>query len=122
MRLALLGLLALCLLIGAMAVGPYADYTTAQERVQTLVAQRAELDEAVVELQSEADRLNDPAALEEPAREHLGMARPGEIPYIVVNPPAEPSPPADPALEEGTSDEVASRLDRVIEWLRSLKF
>lgn len=117
-----LGMVLLILVLGAMALGPYADYTAAQDRVQTLVAERTALDDAVAELESEAARLEDPAALEEPAREDLGLARPGEIPYIVVNPPTE-QPAALNVLPEGEDHLPApSRLDQLIDWVRDLKF
>lgn len=117
-----LGLVVLALMLGAMALGPYADYTAAQDRVQNLVAERTALDQAVAGLEAEAARLQDPAALEEPAREDLGMARPGEIPYIVVNPPTEPPAPLGTAAEGEDPLPAPSRLDRLIEWFRSLQF
>ncbi|CAN5511252.1 hypothetical protein BH23ACT9_BH23ACT9_12970 [soil metagenome] len=121
-RLSLLGLALLVVGLGVMASGPYADYVVAQERVSALEDRQAELDESVSALEVEADRLQDPAALEEQARSQLGLVRPGEIPYIVVNPPTEAPPApvnANPELDEDV-EEGASVVDRVRAWVQSL--
>ncbi|WP_370323721.1 septum formation initiator family protein [Euzebya sp.] len=112
----LAGIAVLVLLVAFMAIGPYADYTAAQDRLATLVAEQRSLDEAVDGLEAEAERLQDPAALEEQAREDLGMARPGEVPYIVVNPPTEAPAPvnANPATDEEPSP---SPVERVVDWV-----
>lgn len=92
--------------VGLIASGPYADYTVATDRVAGLGHTQADLTRSVDELASEEARLQDPEALEELARGELGLVRPGEIPYIVVNPPTEdpthlsgivePQPAGDP--------------------------
>lgn len=103
-------MLAILLLLGVMASGPYADYTAARGRVETLSGDQAQLLEAVEALETERARLEDPAALEEEARSELGLSRPGEIPYIVVNPPT-PEPVAAPEPEP---TEEPSLIDRVV--------
>ncbi len=106
------------MVLGVMAVGPYADLTAAQTRVAALEGEQASLEGAVEALQSEAERLQDPAALEEQAREQLGMARPGEIPYIVTNPAEKPPVPvnASPTIPPETAQ--PSLVDRLVDWVR----
>jgi hypothetical protein len=107
------------LVLGLMALGPYADLTVAQERVATLEARQADLGSAVVALEEEAARLQDPRALEAQAREDLGMVRPGELPYIV----ADPLPTAPPTERAAAPSEAPagppSAWDRVLAWARS---
>jgi hypothetical protein len=76
------------------------------------------LDEAVLALQAEAERLQDPAALEEQAREQLGMARPGEIPYIVTNPPQEDLRPVNANPSIPPEVDAPSVVDRLIDWVQ----
>jgi hypothetical protein len=104
--------------LGVTALGPYADLTAAQSRVATLEARQAELAEAVGELEAEAERLQDPASLEEQARDDLGMARPGEIPYIVVDPDEGPDGEAV-AAPPPAPEPAPSLLDRLVGWARS---
>jgi hypothetical protein len=54
-------------------------------------------------LQQQVTRLNDPASIEDQARERLGYVKPGERAYVILDPPrAKPSPrtsgPAAPVL------------------------
>ena len=79
----------LLVLLVLMAAGPYADFTVADGRVDELGATRDALVVAVDDLASEEARLQDPEALEEIARDELGLVRPGEIPFLVVNPQTE---------------------------------
>ena len=108
------------IVIGAMAVTPWASLTAATERVEALEGEQAALGDAVEELEAEADRLQDPLELEGPAREDLGLSRPGEVPYIVINPPTEdPSPVnAPPVSADAGDDESVWR--RVGEWVSDL--
>lgn len=121
-RLFVVGTAMLLILLGAMATGPYADYTAAQERVTALEDRQVALGEAVETLETEAERLQDPASLEEQARSQLGMVRPGEIPYIVVNPPTEApvAVNANPEPEGDVEVDGPSVLDRVIDWVTGL--
>lgn len=120
-RLYLFGIGVLVVLLGVMASGPYADYSAAQERVDALEQQQTSLDEAVTALEAEAERLQDPAALEEQARSQLGLVRPGEIPYIVVNPPTTAPVPVNANPDLTTADDAsASVLDRALDWFASL--
>lgn len=120
-RAMVVALLALVVVLGLMAAGPYSDYTAARDRVEDLSVEQQALTEAVEALESEQARLEDPRSLEEEARDELGLTRPGEIPYIVVNPPTEdavgPDPNAaavpseDPSLVERVLQTVAGWLD-----------
>jgi cell division protein FtsB len=118
LRLALGGLLAIVVLLGAMAVGPYADYTAARGRVDTLTDEQLGLLEAVDTLESERTRLEDPVSLEEEARSQLGMTRPGEIPYIVVNPPTEPPVEPDAPAVAPEPPLIERVLETVSAWFR----
>jgi cell division protein FtsB len=120
-RLYVLGITVLLLGLGLMASGPYADYTAAQGRLTALEDREAELDESVESLQAEAARLQDPASLEEQARSQFGLVRPGEIPYIVVNPPSDPVSPvnANPVPIAPVDGDV-SVVDRLREWFLAL--
>ncbi|WP_114592941.1 septum formation initiator family protein [Euzebya pacifica] len=118
LRLALGGLVAIVVLLGAMAVGPYADYTAARGRVDTLTDEQLGLLEAVDSLESERTRLEDPVSLEEEARSQLGMTRPGEIPYIVVNPPTEPPVEPDAPAVAPEPPLIERVLETVSAWFR----
>ncbi|WP_341250262.1 septum formation initiator family protein [Euzebya pacifica] len=118
LRLALGGLVAIVVLLGAMAVGPYADYTAARGRVDTLTDEQLGLLEAVDTLESERTRLEDPVSLEEEARSQLGMTRPGEIPYIVVNPPTEPPVEPDAPAVAPEPPLIERVLETVSAWFR----
>lgn len=118
-RLAATTLVLLLILLGGRALGPYADYTAARDRVSDLTGERVELTEAVQALESEQARLQDPRELEEEARSELGLTRPGEIPYIVVNPPTEPPAPsmATDVADEADPPIIQRIIDVVTEWL-----
>lgn len=110
------GLVVLILLVSLMAIEPYGDYRVARDRVDDLSADQSELVAAVEQLEQERERLDDPAALEEEARSELGLSRPGEIPYIVVNPPTTaPVVPPEPEAEP-----VPSVMQRALDWFSSL--
>jgi cell division protein FtsB len=115
-------LLALVVVLAVMAAGPYADYTAAQSRVDELQARHDGLTAAVAELEVEAERLQDPAALEEQARSQLGLVRPGEIPYIVTNPETEPPVPVNAQESVASTEEAptASLWSRVVGWVTAL--
>ncbi|MEE8601764.1 FtsB family cell division protein [Euzebya tangerina] len=107
-------------LIGAMALTPWASLTAATDRVDALEAEQAELDAAVEELQAEADRLQDPLELEGPAREDLGLSRPGEIPYIITNPPSDRPEPAGASADGPGGNEEPSVWQQVGSWFADL--
>lgn len=114
-RVLLGGLVVLVVVLGAMALGPYGDYTAARGRVEALAGEQQQLLEAVDGLESERERLQDPAALEEEARRELGLTRPGEIPYIVVNPPTEPPAPVRSPLQDQPAEPAPSLISRLLD-------
>jgi cell division protein FtsB len=72
------------------AVGPLRTYLAQRDRLAQLEQQTQVLEQENVRLEREIERLNDPQYLERLARERLGMAKPGEIGFVVVpeQPPA----------------------------------
>ncbi len=82
-------LIALLVAGGLMLVGPTRTFLDGRERVQLLEAQLDALTAENEELASAASELHDPEAIELRAREHLGMIRPGEVPYAIVPPPVD---------------------------------
>lgn len=122
LRALVVALLVLAVVLALMAAGPYADYTAARDRVEDLAVEHEGLTEAVEALESEQARLEDPRALEEEARSELGLTRPGEIPYIVVNPPEATAAPPDPDAAAVPADEpnlLERVLDTVTGWFAS---
>jgi len=59
-----------------------AEYQKLQKQMQDLQAENQRLTESVKELKS------DPKAIEKEAREQLRYARPGEVVYVLPDPPA----------------------------------
>src|SRR6056297_1272962 len=91
-------------LIGAMALsvvlvsGPAQQYLDGSARVETLAAKAEALDAENERLEQRLVDLEDPATVEQLAREQQGFARPGEVPYTLVPPPVDRpviSPPRD---------------------------
>lgn len=99
-----IGLLVLVALLAAMAWAPLRSLAAGSERLEQLTASRDQLAEEVERLEDRRDQLMDPQELEIMAREELGLVKPGEIPYVVVTPEAEPRLRA-----EGEKPEVAER-------------
>jgi cell division protein FtsB len=76
-------LAALGLLLAAAA--PYRQYYAAKQRIRTLERQEAALDRKIVQLEAARDRLATDAEIERLAR-GLGYVRPGEVPFVIVEP------------------------------------
>lgn len=89
-RLYLLALVVVVTAVGAMALGPLESYTAAADRVDALEDTRDRLRHEVDTLEERRDRLEDPEELELLARSEHGLVRPGEIPFVVVVPDADP--------------------------------
>ena len=66
------------------AAGPVQAWFAQRSQLATLRAEVAARQAAVDELGSQADRLKDPAYVEDLARTRLHMVKPGEQSYIVV--------------------------------------
>lgn len=72
-------------ILAMMVVGPLQSYTSAAERVHDLEVARTQLENEVTQLEQRQGRLNDPEEIELLARQHLGLVKPGEIPYVVTD-------------------------------------
>lgn len=79
-------LVVLVVVVATMALGPLQNYTAAADRVDELGSTRDQLAAQVDRLEDRRARLQDPEELEQMARSHLGMVKPGEIPFVVVRP------------------------------------
>jgi cell division protein FtsB len=99
LRLTRRGLLLILLLFGltAMSVYPLRQYVAQHQRVEQLAAKQRALDAEVARLERERARLDDPAYVEQLAREELYMARPGEEAWVLTGEP----PTSQPAQAAG---------------------
>lgn len=123
-RLTGVGVAAMLAILVLMALGPLENYTVASDRVASLEAQRAELAARRDELADRRAALQSDDEMEILARSEYGLVRPGEVPFIVVDPaPSPPSaltpePTEGPADAPPTADEAWWR--RVGRWLAEL--
>jgi cell division protein FtsB len=99
-RAALLGIV-LCVLALALTV-PLRQYVAQRGRVARLRAKQAEQQRRVDALEARKQQLQDPAYVEQLARERLHFVRPGEVPYILLTPTPAPAP-VKPGTPGGTS-------------------
>ena len=74
-------------------VVPLRTYITQRDRLEQLERQSQILQAQNADLQVQVKRLNDPAYVEQIARQCLGMVKQGEIPFIVVPKAGPPQPP-----------------------------
>jgi cell division protein FtsB len=72
-------------------VVPLRTYVTQRDRLDQLERQSQILRRQNADLESQLQRLGDPAYIEQIARQCLGMVKAGEIPFVVV--PKSGSPP-----------------------------
>ena len=90
-------LFALAALMMLFSVGPLERYLGAKGRAETLEDSRDQLTVEVRALEERRTALEDPAEIELIARAEHGYVRPGEIPFVVVQPDAgQPPPGAQP--------------------------
>jgi cell division protein FtsB len=89
-RAALLGIV-LCVLALALTV-PLRQYVAQRGRVARLRAKQAEQQRRVDALEARKQQLQDPAYVEQLARERLHFVKPGEVPYILLTPTPTPVP------------------------------
>lgn len=81
------------LIVGAAIVTnvvPYNQILDQQRQVEAAAADLAALREENQELRARRDSLETPVEIERLAREKLGYVRPGEIAYVVLEPPTLP--------------------------------
>jgi cell division protein FtsB len=89
-RAAVLGAV-LCVLALALTV-PLRQYVAQRGRVARLRARETQAQARVDALEARKRQLQDPAYVEQLARERLHFVRPGEVPYILLTPPPAPVP------------------------------
>jgi cell division protein FtsB len=93
-------LVAICALAALMISAPLNRYLDGRERIALLEHQHGALEDEIRTLEQRAEDLHDPEHIELLAREQLGLVRPGEIPYVVVQPEVERpqlvAPPDEP--------------------------
>lgn len=89
-RAAILGVV-VCVLALALTV-PLRQYVAQRGKVARLRAQQAQAQARVDALEARKRQLQDPAYVEQLARERLHFVRPGEVPYILLTPPPTPVP------------------------------
>lgn len=85
-----MGLVILGVVLMSMAWAPIKNLAAGSERIEQLTASRDALAGEVAKLEDRKDQLMDPDQLELIAREEYGLVKPGEIPYVVVTPEAQP--------------------------------
>jgi cell division protein FtsL len=78
--------------LAATAVYPLRQYLAQQGRIDQLQAKQAALQQANQQLEQERSRLNDPAYVEQLAKQDFHIARPGEETWLLTG-----TPPADRA-------------------------
>ncbi len=97
----------LVLLIGVAfltQVVPYRQIIESRHQVAAARADLAALEADNARLTSDVAALNTEAEIEKLAREKLGYVRPGEIAYVVLDPPGSGAPPPEPEIEEEPVD------------------
>ena len=120
-RLTGVGLVVLLAVLALMALGPLENYTIASDRVEALEAQREELAAQRDELAERRAALATDDEIEILARSEYGMVRPGEVPFVVVEPTPDaaltPKPTAPTEPSAGSADPWWRRLGH---WLSEL--
>jgi cell division protein FtsB len=89
-RAAILGVVVMVLAL-ALTV-PLRQYLAQRGKVAQARARQAQARARVDALEAQKQRLQDPAYVEQLARERLHFVRPGEVPYILLTPPPTPVP------------------------------
>lgn len=97
-------LFTLALLVVGMAVltnvVPYRQIVDQSRQVEAAAAELDALQEENAMLTARRDALQTPVEIERLAREKLGYVRPGEVAYVVLEPPALPTSTTTPVVEE----------------------
>ncbi|HZI38546.1 MAG TPA: septum formation initiator family protein [Acidimicrobiia bacterium] len=113
-RVALVSFTLTLLLVGLAVVTnvvPYRQIVEQQRQVAEAAAELAALEEENALLAARRDALQTPVEIERLAREKLGYVRPGEIAYVVLDPPTSPTTTvpqqeAEPVEDENLLEEV----------------
>lgn len=107
-RVALVSFTLTLLLVGLAVVTnvvPYRQIVEQQRQVAEAAAELAALEEENALLAARRDALKTPVEIERLAREKLGYVRPGEIAYVVLDPPQAPTTTTVPVDDEPIEDE-----------------
>lgn len=83
----LLTLAAVALAVFLVVFSPLRSWMDQQQQARSLAAQIAQVKAQNAELEAEIKRYKDPEYISRQARERLGYVKPGEITYVVVDPP-----------------------------------
>ena len=81
-------------------VVPYRQIVDQSRQVEAAAAELEALKEENTMLTARRDALQTPVEIERLAREKLGYVRPGEVAYVVLEPPALPTSTTTPVVEE----------------------
>jgi len=85
------------LVVGVLVVS-YASslkaYLQQRHDIEALTSQIAEREKAIGDLQDQKDRWNDPAYLEQQAREYFGFVMPGQTAYVALDANGDPIKPS----------------------------
>lgn len=107
-RVALVSFTLTLLLVGLAVVTnvvPYRQIVEQNRQVAEAAAELAALREENALLDARRDALKTPVEIERLAREKLGYVRPGEIAYVVLDPPQAPTTTTVPVDDEPIEDE-----------------
>lgn len=108
----LLTLAAVALAVFLVVFSPLRSWMDQQQQARSLVAQIAQVKAQNAELEAEIKRYQDPEYISRQARERLGYVKPGEITYVVVDPPGAKKP----QLTSGWTDKDTNDLP----WFRQI--
>lgn len=108
----LLTLAAVALAVFLVVFSPLRSWMDQQQQARSLAAQIAQVKAQNAELEAEIKRYQDPEYISRQARERLGYVKPGEITYVVVDPPGA----KEPQLTSGWTDKDTNDLP----WFRQI--
>ena len=108
----LLTLAAVALAVFLVVFSPLRSWMDQQQQARSLAAQIAQVKAQNAELEAEIKRYQDPEYISLQARERLGYVKPGEITYVVVDPPGAKKP----QLTSGWTDKDTNDLP----WFRQI--
>lgn len=98
-------------------VVPYRQILEQRRQVATAAAQLDEIRDENAVLAAQRDALQTPVEIERLAREKLGYVRPGEIAYVVLDPPEAPITTSSTPTEDPVPVEDDSLLDTVWDFM-----
>lgn len=108
----ILTLAAVALAVFLVVFSPLRSWMDQQQQARSLAAQIAQVKAQNAELEAEIKRYKDPEYISRQARERLGYVKPGEITYVVVDPPGAKKP----QLTSGWTDKDTNDLP----WFRQI--